>query len=109
MSNLTLRLQTLHTLLSSKLWYIYSQLNLYRINLSHEFIHYIVNLIESLYIFQYSLRITYISDPKREYKCLDNLVDFQIAFKMCRKTISTKAKRNDRYPLLNKIELEKNI
>ena len=30
-------------------------------------------------------------------KCLDNLVDFQIAFKMCHKTIDTKAKRNDRY------------
>ena len=30
-------------------------------------------------------------------KYLDNLVDFQMAFKMFRKTISTKAKRNDKY------------
>ena len=28
---------------------------------------------------------------------IHNLVDFQMAFKMCRKTIRTKAKRNDRY------------
>ena len=30
-------------------------------------------------------------------KCLDNIVDFQMALKMCRKTVDTKAKRNDRY------------
>ena len=42
---------------------------------------------------------------KIKEKCLDNLVDFQMAFKMCRKTIiimlkekaKTKAKRNDRF------------
>ena len=39
------------------------------------------------------------SEPmkKNMQKCLDHLVDFQIAFKMCRKTIGTKAQRNDRY------------
>ena len=39
------------------------------------------------------------SEPmkKNMQKCLDHLVDFQIAFKMFRKTIGTKAQRNDRY------------
>ena len=34
---------------------------------------------------------------KNIQKCLDDLVDFQMAFKMCCETISTKAKRNYRY------------
>ena len=37
---------------------------------------------------------------KNKQKCLDNLVDFQMAFRMCRETISTKAKRNDRYSIV---------
>ena len=42
MLNLTLGLQTLHTLLSSKPWYHHLlTIELYRSNLSHEFIHYI--------------------------------------------------------------------
>ena len=37
-------------------------------------------------------------DEKRNIQqYLDNLVDFQMAFKMCRKTISPKAKRNEIY------------
>ena len=43
---------------------------------------------------------------KDKHQCLDNLVDFQMAFKMGRKIISTKAKRSDS---LKQIELEKNI
>ena len=64
MFNLTLRLETLHTLLSSKLWYQVLTIELYRSNLSHEFIHYISDLIGHLYIFHFLLRITYISDSK---------------------------------------------
>ena len=67
MLNFTLRLQTLHTLLSSKLWYHLLTVELYGSNLSHEFIHYIADLIKPLHIFIFLLRITYISDPKREY------------------------------------------
>ena len=37
-------------------------------NNSHEFFHYIADLIGPLYIFRFSLSKTYISDPKREYK-----------------------------------------
>ena len=36
---------------------------------------------------------------KNIQKCLDNLVDFQMDIKIFRKTIDTKAKRNDRYSL----------
>ena len=34
---------------------------------------------------------------KNIQKCLNNSVDFQMAFNLCCKTIGTKAKRNDRY------------
>ena len=44
MSNLTLRLQTLYTLVSSKLWYHLLTIDLFRSKLSHEFIHYITYL-----------------------------------------------------------------
>ena len=67
MLNLTLRLQTLHTLLSSKFWYHLLTIELFRSNLWHKIIQYIADLIEPLYIFDFSLRITYISDLKREY------------------------------------------
>ena len=50
MLNLTLRLQTLHTFLSSKLWHHLLIIELYRSNFSHEFIHCIADLIEPLYI-----------------------------------------------------------
>ena len=36
-------------------------------------------------------------EKKTIQKYLDNLVDFQMAFKMFRKTIGTKVKRNDKY------------
>ena len=76
MLNLILRLQTFHTLLSSKVWHHLLTAELYRSNLPHDFIHYIADLIDPVSIFRFSLRITCISDPKREYKCLDNLVNF---------------------------------
>ena len=50
MLNLTLRLQTLHTFLSSKLWHHLLIIELYRSNFSHEFIHCIADLKEPLYI-----------------------------------------------------------
>ena len=34
---------------------------------------------------------------KNIQKCLDNLVDFQMTFKMCLKTMSRKTKLNERY------------
>ena len=46
---------------------------------------------------------------KNIYKCLDNLVDFQIAFKICRKTIGTKARRNYRYSSKQNLSWEKNL
>ena len=36
-------------------------------------------------------------NEKNIQKCLDHLVDFQIAIKICCKTIGSKAKRNERY------------
>ena len=61
--------KTFHTLLLSKLWYHLLTIELYRGNLSHKFIQYIAELTEPLYIFHFSLRVTYISDPKRGYIC----------------------------------------
>ena len=46
---------------------------------------------------------------KNIYKCLDILVDFQIAFKICRKTIGTKARRNYRYSSKQNLSWEKNL
>ena len=36
-------------------------------------------------------------EKKTIQKCLDNLVNFQGVFKMCRKTMGTETKLNDRY------------
>ena len=46
---------------------------------------------------------------KNIYKCLGNLVDFQIAFKKCRKTIGTEARRNFRYSSKQNLSWEKNL
>ena len=48
-------------------------------------------------------------DEKNMQKCLDDLVDFQMAFKMCRKTIGAKAKTNDRYSSKHNWAIEKHL
>ena len=82
MLNLNLKLGTLHTALSSKVWCRLHKMessiwklllknqdeNKNRNNESYEFTHYSPDLIKPSYIFHFSLSNTYISDPKREYR-----------------------------------------